>query len=243
MRKISVIAALLISPMATAQKPPGLPISTWVREDLFAGFLANDMDRLRAGMQKVEDLLRENPKNAGALAWKGLGQVTLAVRSLEAGNRKEFDREYAAAIDLFEQCLKMAPNNEGVFAIYGGTMIMFAPRVPADLQRGAWEKARAMFTGLYGAQKETLAKMPPHFQGEVLAGLAESEHHLGNAEQSRVWLRQIVANMPATPYERRAQQWLAKPESISTGNRVVCQTCHDAGRLKNRLAAIGQQSK
>jgi hypothetical protein len=97
-----------------------------------------------------------------------------------------------------------------------------------------------MFTGLYGIQKANLPKMPPHFQGEVLGGLAESEHRLGNTEQSRVWLQQIVANMPGTPYARRAEQWLAKPDSISKDNRLVCQTCHDPGRLKNRVAAMAK---
>lgn len=89
---------------------------------------------------------------------------------------------------------------------------------------------------MFRAQEQGLDKLPPHLKGEVLGGLADTEHRLGNTEQARTYLRRIVESMPDSPYERRARQWLEQPERISRDNRMMCLSCHDAGRLKYRIA-------
>lgn len=236
MKRLVVTAALCVAGLS-AQKPEGLANSTWLREDLFAGFLANDIERHNRGMQKVEDLLAANPKAPDVIAWKGTGVMTRAVKAYESGDRATFDRHYKEAINLLDEAHRMAPSSEGVFAIYGGTLAVFAPKLPPEHQKAAWEKMRQMYSGLYNAQAKTIEQMPLHFKGEVYAALAESEHRLGNAESSRFWLEKIVKSMPESPYQRTAAQWLANPEATNR-SRLVCQTCHDPGRLEARLNTL-----
>jgi hypothetical protein len=54
---------------------PRLSVHTIVREDIFAGFLANDLERLARGEKNLERLLAERPSaKAPLLAWKaGIG--------------------------------------------------------------------------------------------------------------------------------------------------------------------------
>ncbi len=60
-------------PMAVqAQAPPkGLSVSTWVREDIFTGWMAGDAERFSQGMKKLDAILAANPGAADALAWRG----------------------------------------------------------------------------------------------------------------------------------------------------------------------------
>ena len=134
--------------------------------------------------------------------------------------------------------MTLAPQGIGQFATYGATMLLLGPRLPVERQRAAFEKGKGFYEQLYRAQEKGLDQYPVHFKGEVLSGMAEAEHWTGNPKQSRVWLQRILTSMPGTPYETQARKWLDKPESISKTNRVMCQTCHEPGRLGPRLAAL-----
>ena len=57
-----------------------LPVHTIVREDIFAGVMAHDMDRLARADRNIEVLLVERPDaKAPLLAWKGSIALTRAV--------------------------------------------------------------------------------------------------------------------------------------------------------------------
>ncbi len=245
MRKIVAVLVLLVAVAASVaqERPRGLSVYTWTREDLFAGLLANDFDQLAVGMRKLDEILRVNPRDPDALDMKGFGLAVLAVRSLESGDRAGFDRQYQEGIKLLDEAYAIAPNNIGVLAVYGATVVMLGPRFPPEMRRPAAEKGKALYEALYRAQETQIDKYPPHLKGEVLGGLADVEQQLGNQEQMRVWLTRIAEGMPGTSYQVRAKQWLENPEKITAKNRVLCLTCHEPGRLKPRLAAIQQSSQ
>ena len=100
-----LIAILLLTASALpAQTPPnGIRVSTWVREDIFAGFMGNDMERFSSGMKKLDDILASDPRSADALAWKGGAGLWLAARAHEAGRTAEFELLYAKALATLEQ--------------------------------------------------------------------------------------------------------------------------------------------
>ena len=88
-------------------------------------------------------------------------------------------------------------------------------------------------------QKSAVDQLPVHLKGELLGGLAQAAERLGDREEAKGYLKRIVDTMPGTPYQARAQKWLDEPETAGK-SAIVCQTCHEPGRLKNRLAAAKQ---
>jgi hypothetical protein len=46
--------------------------------------------------------------------------------------------------------------------------------------------------------------------------------------------------LPNSPYEARAKKWKENPE-LSARSSIVCMTCHDAGKLEARKAALASQ--
>lgn len=237
--RIAAVVLLLAFATSVAQQPK-LSVYTLTREDMFAGPLQDDMNRFQAGMEKLDEMLRENPKNEDALVMKGFGKVFLAVKALERGDRAGFDSLYSEGIGLMEQARSIRPNNLGVMAVYGATTLYFYPRLPAEQQPAALAKAKTYYEAMYRDQEKFIEKFPLHLKGELLGGLADVEYRLENREKAREYLERIVQTMPGTAYEAKARRWLEKPESVSKDDRLLCLSCHDPGRLKNRLAAAKQ---
>ena len=135
-KSLLLVFALGAAVAAQAPEPPlsdtRLTVHTLVREDLFAGFLANDMTRLSRGEQNVESLLKQRPdQRANLLAWQGGAALYRAVRAHEAGDAKEFERLYQSARSVFAEATRLQAGNDGVHAIVGGTFSLFADRLPA----------------------------------------------------------------------------------------------------------------
>jgi len=241
MRLVLAVLTVLTFPLSVAQeKPKNIPVSTWVREDLFAGYLDGDMARHGIGVKKLDDVLAKNPKNAVALAWKGGNALLFAVRAFEAGNMPGFDAEYTNALDVFasaaEAAKEIKPAREGVLAITGGSFAVFGDRLPPQHQREAWLKVRENYSELRESQKAQFDGLPVHFRGEVMAGLAQAAQRLGEADKSTALTQELVAAFPGTPYAVFGKRWLDKPETRAK-SKIACATCHDAGRLQARLDA------
>ena len=56
----------LIAAAAQEKRPPNVPFYTWVREDTFAGFLDNDLQRFEVGVRKAREYLAEDPSRPDA---------------------------------------------------------------------------------------------------------------------------------------------------------------------------------
>ena len=172
---------------------------------------------------------------------KGLGLAVLAVRDLANGNKAGFNQQYDEAVRLLDRALSLDRKSIGVNAVYGGTTLYLYNRLPEARRKHALEMARRSYTFLYSAQEKELDELPLHLKGEVLAGIAEAELRSGNKQQGRAYLERILDTMPGTPYAQTAQQWITAPDSIAANNsRLVCQSCHDPGRLRNQLPANNQ---
>ena len=227
---------LLTSLFLPAQpKPANLRVSTWVREDIFAGFLDNDMTRHAVGAKKLEAILAADPKAADAVAWQGGSELLYAVRAYEAGDAKGFDEHLAKANERFARAaalVKEVPaHQQAVLAITGGSWVVFGDRLPAAHRTSAWKLARENYSTLRAVQKPFWDKLPVHHRGEVDAGLAQAAQRLGEAELAAKLTAELVAALPGTPYAVFAKRWLDKPETMAK-SKLTCSTCHDAGRLQ-----------
>jgi hypothetical protein len=240
-------SALLVCALVTtaAAQSPEIPIGdtrltvhTLLREDVFAGFLNNDMERVARAEQNIELLLKQRPEQrANLLAWKGGIALQRAVIAHEAGKADEFARQFKDARDDFAQAAKDSTGNDGVAAITAGSYAKFADRLPKELRAAAWSQAYDGYSVLWKQQGPGIEQLPLHFKGEVLSGMAMSAQRTGRAEESAQFVDRMLTQLAGTPFEKTARQWKDDPASAATTN-LTCKNCHAPGRLAARIAAL-----
>lgn len=214
---------------------PTVPFSAFIREDLFAGFLWGEKDgdvRFLRGERNLAILLAERPEDApGLLAWKAGIALKRAVDALQLSRREEFEREYRKAITIYADAEKLAPNDPGVMAISGAGYALFADRLPERYRSRAWEASYRLYMRLWQMQAAQLDELPLHFKGELLAGVAQAAQRTGRAAEATVFLDKILKKLPDTPYATAAKTWIDSPRRAEQ-TKLICQTCHEAGRLE-----------
>lgn len=240
-KMLLVIAMVTVAAAQSSQAPLSdsrFTVHTLVREDIFAGFLSDDLERFSRGEKNIELLLVQRPDQKGnLLVWKGGASLYRAVRAHEANRPDEFQRYYRQALELFEEARKTTSGNDGVAAITGGTFVVFADRLPKDYRAAAWSAAYENYQALYKQQAPILDRLPVHLRGEVLSGLAQSAQRTGRTEEAAQHVDKILAVLHDTPYEPMARKWKANPEAAATTS-LTCMNCHDAGRLSARVASL-----
>src|SRR5512134_2754343 len=179
LRSALLVFVLVGAAAAQAPDPPlsdtRLSVHTLVREDIFAGFRENNLERLAKAEKNIDILLRERPdQRANLLAWKAGATTYRAVRAHESGQPEEFARRFAEALDGFAAAAKLESGNDGVAAITGGTLATFADRLPAKPRAAAWSQAYDNYSILWKQQGRGIDKLPLHHKGELLAGLTQS---------------------------------------------------------------------
>ena len=234
---VLVTAAFAQSPQAPLTDTR-LSVNTLLREDLFSGFLADDMERFSRGERNIKLLLEQRPDAKPVLlSWSALANLYRAVRAHEGKRPDEFQRYYKQALDLFAEAKKLDPNDGGVAAITGGTYVVLADRLPKEYRAAGWAQAYDNYKMLWKYQGSAVDKLPVHLRGELLGGLAQSSQRTGHREETAEYLDKILAVLSNTPYESVAKSWKAHPETAGNST-ITCLSCHDAGRLDARLTAL-----
>jgi hypothetical protein len=245
--KATVVIAILAM-FALASQSPEPPLSdsrltihTLVREDIFAGFLTNDLARLARGEKNIDLLLEKRPAaKADLLAWKGGAMLYHAVQASENKRQDEFKQKYQQAQDLFAQARQIQPEGGGVAAVEGGSYVLHADRLPKEYRAAAWERAYTSYQILWKQQGEAIEKFPVHFKGEVLGGLAQSAIRTGRLEEANKYLDKILVMLRDTPYEPVAKRWRENPKSAENST-ITCLSCHESGRLAARLTSLNNK--
>jgi tetratricopeptide (TPR) repeat protein len=230
---------------AQAPEPPisdtRLTVHTLVREDVFAGFLRNDVTRLARAEKNIELLLASRPaERASLLAWQGSTALTRAALAYEASQPDRFRQQYRRAQDLYTEAMKLGPENVGVFAIVGGSQASLADRLPAAERTAGWEQSYSAYQQLWKLQGAVIEKLPLHHKGEVLSGMTQTAQRTGRNDEATTYLDRMLTLLPDTPYAKAAKQWKDDP-SARTKVKVTCQTCHVPGTLVARLAEVSKQ--
>ena len=200
-----------------------LTVHTLLREDVFAGYLDNNLDRLSKAEQNIESLLKNRPdQQANLLAWKSGASLYRAVRAHEAGKPDEFERHFAAARDGFAAASKLGSGNDGVVAITGGTLSIFADRLPEKHRAAAWSQAYDNYAILWKQQGAGIENMPVHFKGEVLVGSDAIRPAHGSQRRGGAVSRQDAVR--AGEHTLRGDG-----ETVESGSR---QRCHHQSHLQ-----------
>lgn len=247
MNRISRLLIVLIfvtGAVAQSPQPPlsetRLPVHTLVREDIFAGFLADDMERFERGEKSIEALLEKRPADkSNLLAWKGGATLYRAIRAHESNRPDEFQKYYEKALDLFAEAGKSGKDNPAVAAIVGGSYVVLGDRLPEKYRAASWLQAYDSYNLLWKQQGAMVDRLPVHLRGELLGGLAQSAQRTGRSQELDQHLDKILAVLRDTPYEPVAKQWKKNPEAAAKTS-ITCLTCHDAGRLAPRMAALNK---
>jgi len=240
--KILLVALFVTVAMAQSPEPPlsdtRLTVHTLLREDLFAGFLSDDMERLARGEKNLQTLFEKRPaEKSSLLAWKAGIATYRAVRANEANRADEFQRKYREALDLFSQAREIGSNDPGVAAVTGGVYAVFADRLPKEYRNAAWSQTYDAYQGLWKQQGAIVDRLPVHMRGELLGGLAVSAMRTGRDEEAMRHLDKILAVLADTPYGPVAKKWKENPKAAADTS-ITCLTCHEQGRLAARLNAL-----
>jgi hypothetical protein len=250
MRSIKMSLLIIVSAIVAvgaAQSPPSqesplsdtrLTVHTLLREDIFSGFLADDMERFSRGEKNIQLLLEKRPaEKANLLAWQGGAALYRAVRAHESNRKDEFQDNYHRALNLFSEAGKLNSGNLGVAAVTGGSYLVLADRLPKEYRAAAWSEAYDNYQALWKQQASFIDKLPVHMRGELLGGLAQSAERTGRTEEVGQYLDKILVVLPNTPYEPAAKRWKSNPTAAAAGS-ITCLTCHESGRLAARLTAL-----
>jgi hypothetical protein len=247
-RSIKKVLFLIVLVTVAAAQTPQAPLSdnrftvhTLLREDIFAGFMTDDMERFARGEKNIQLLLEQRPtQRANLLAWKGGASLYRAVRAHENKHPDEFQRYYRDAVAAFSEAVKpTTTGSDGVAAVTGGSYAIFADRLPMEYRAHAWAQAYENYKALYNLQAGIVERLPVHLRGEVLAGLAQSAQRTGHTEESAQLVDKMLAVMSNTPYESMAKKWKANP-AVAANTSLMCMNCHDAGRLETRITAFSK---
>jgi len=240
---LSFLALSLVGvALAESPEPPiedtRIRISTLVREDIFAGWLDNDMERFGRAEKNLDRLMELRPDSkAEALAWKGGAKLYRAVLAHEAGNKEEYDRYFQETRDLFAEAKKLGPKQPVVTVLVGGSYLEFGDRLPKEHAATAWSEAYDNYQVMWQQQGPVVERLPRHIRGELLAGLAESADRTGHKEECDEFLGKIIELLPGSQYQRVAEEWKADP-AARHNNRISCKYCHGSGRLEPTVARL-----
>jgi hypothetical protein len=238
---LAVLMAGTVAAQAPAEPPLNdvrLPVSTLVREDLFAGFMYRDMTRFARGEKNLATLLQTRPDSRpDILAWQGGSQVFKAVVAREAGNTAEYKRLHKQGFDTLAEAKKAGPAAPTVYAVTGGVMMLYADKLAPEDRAAAWDEGYKAYQFLWTAQGPIADKLPVHIRGELIAGVAQSAQRTGHGPEMTEALDRMLVLTQGTPYEATALAWKADPKSAA-GSSLGCKSCHDMGRLAPTLARL-----
>jgi tetratricopeptide (TPR) repeat protein len=232
---VSVVAAQSLEPPLSDTR---LRVPTLVREDIFAGLLYNDEERMARGEKNIDLLLEKRPEEKAVLfTWKAGTTLYRAIQALEKNRSDEYRMKYRQAMDLLSQARQLDPNGIRVNAGHGGITVILGDRLTPEHRPALWAQGYDSFRVLWKEQGETVSMLPVHLRGELLAGLATTAQRTGRTEEMNLYLDKIIELLPGSPYESVAKEW-KKPGSAGK-SRLTCLSCHDQGRLANRMADLG----
>jgi hypothetical protein len=228
---IAALLALALLPAAEdLVKPAHIPVNTWVREDLFAGWVANDLDQFGRGVRKLDLYLQDHPDDSSALAWQYLVLGYRMRQALAAGDDAAYHSLLVASKEVRLKAFSTDPKDPSPYIIVGSALVRVASSAPEQDRAWMYRDGRDLLNKVPGLQKDYFDTLPPHMRGELWSQIAFASDRLGDqAERDRV-LGEMVARLGGSPYEARARNW-QKRANLSKEGDYACISCHEPGRL------------
>jgi tetratricopeptide (TPR) repeat protein len=192
-----------------------------VREDFFAGFAGNQAAFERA-MNLCERTLQKDPNHPEALVWHGSGLLFRAGQAFGSGKAAQGEELWARGLDEMDRAVGFAPNDVAVLIPRGATLLEVSRATPSDVAKPLLERAIADYEKVHALQQPYFATLSPHARGELLFGLAEGLHRLGEAATARKYFQQVLDEAEGSGRVAHARALLAG----ETPKQMRCVGCH-----------------
>ncbi|MGI8743096.1 MAG: hypothetical protein ACR2NN_11115 [Bryobacteraceae bacterium] len=191
-----------------------------VRNYFFAGF-SGDAESLATGMKLSEEAIAADPKNAEAMVWHGAGLYFQAGQAFQKGDQRTGSDLYQRGIQEMDDAVALAPDKVGVRIPRGAVLLTGSRFVPPEMAKPLIEKGVSDYAKAYEIQSSVLDKLGKHPKGELLLGLADGYGRLGDEEKATQFYRQVLKELPGTPYAKKANAWMETKAS-----QTACIGCH-----------------
>jgi hypothetical protein len=218
--------AFIVGFLSTLRSAPAQETARFdmkVRESFFTGF-GGDKDALTRAMKAAEEALAANPKNAEALVWHGAGITFQAGQEFTSGNQEKGMELWQKGMKEMQTAIDLAPESPSVIIPRGADLLRSSRYVSdPEYAQSLVKDGVADYEHVYRIQKPIFATLSTHSRGELLFGIAEGYSRMGDEEKARVYFEQIRADLPGTPYAKRAAAWLETGKVEDT----QCVGCHN----------------
>ena len=208
----------------TSTRPPRERFDFLVREDFFAG-MAGDQEALARGMKTCEEALAKNPKHAEALVWHGGGLVFISGQHFQKGEVSQGMELWTRGLKEMDDAVALDPDSVGVLIPRGSTLISASRFMkPDEMARPILQKGLADYEKVLQIQQSYFANLSGHARGELLYGLAEGWHRMGNEEKARAYFQRLVNQAQGSARQKQATAFLETGKLVST--TMSCTGCH-----------------
>jgi hypothetical protein len=197
-----------------------------VREDFFAGF-AGDRQALDRAMRTCEEALARDPGDAEAIVWHGSGLVFMSGQAFRKGDIGRGIELWQRGLREMDRAAELEPVNPGVLLVRGPALLEASRHTPNRVEgRALLEKGVADYEKAFELQRPYFNELSIHSRGQLLLGLAEGRHRLGDMQKARGYFERLVNECGGSVYAERARGWLdGKPLSGNLAARE-CVGCH-----------------
>lgn len=218
---------LVASVLALTQAAPAAAPARFdylVREDFFAGF-AGDEARLTKAMELCETALAADPQNAEALVWHGSGLLFRSGQAFRRGDLPRGSELWDTGLKEMDGAVALAPNRVGVLIPRSAALLAATRSLPPEQARPLLESALKDYEHVLVLQESIFGKLGDHPKGELLFGLAEGYHRLGNDEKARMYFERLIKDAPGSGHTENARTWMTTGNLPKTEG-LGCVGCH-----------------
>jgi len=207
-----------------APKAPAQRFDYLVRADFFAG-VAGDTARLQKAIDVCERALAENPKHPEALVWHGAAALVQSGQAFQRGEMGAGGQLWERGLREMNEAVSLAPDHVGVLIPRGAVLFEATRGMKPEMARGLIESAVANYERVLTIQAPYFDSLGDHPKGELLFGLADGYHRLGQHEKARGYFERLIKDAPTSGQAPKARDWLATG-SVPKSGGPGCVGCH-----------------
>ena len=177
-------------------------------------------------MRFIEQTLVREPGRTDVLVWHGAGLVTRASNAFDRGDEAAGTALWRQGLQEMNDAAARDPENVAVRIPRGAVLLEVSRSFPDPAEAKA-----LLATGVADYEKVLVLQAPyfrhlsDHARGELMFGLAEGLHRLGDRARARMYFERLASEMKDSTYGRMADAWLRDPTGASARQRG-CASCH-----------------
>jgi tetratricopeptide (TPR) repeat protein len=226
-----VLGLVLTLPARQAAQPPeqrlqapAVRFDYLVRADFLAG-VAGDEARLQKAIDLCERTLADNPRHPEALVWHGAAALVQSGRAFQRGDLGAGGQLWERGLREMNDAVALAPDNVGVLIPRAAVLLEATRGMKPEMARALLESAIANYERVLAIQAPYFDTLGDHPKGEILFGLADGYHRLGQHEKARGYFERLIKDAPTSGQAPKAREWLATG-SVPKSAGPSCVGCH-----------------